>query len=287
MSLGRRLADRAGSDLSATELAAIDLVLESAIAAARARWPGVDTAIADFVETIAVRVEGEPSLAIAVGRLALADLYLVAGCLHGDRSAEAALEQLVRGEAARAVAPGGDSAAVEDLVQELLVKLLVNGKLAAFGGHGALQAWLRVAAMRTAISLGRRRREVAVDDDALLAIADDRDDQALAFMKASYRGEFKRAFAAALGELAPRARTLLRLQIIDQLTLEEIAAFYRVSRATTARWLADARAQLVEQTRARVVEALGIDAAELAELMRMVASTLYSTLPRLLAGSST
>ena len=45
-----------------------------------------------------------------------------------------------------------------------------------------------------------------------------------------------------------RARTLLRLQIIDHLTLEEIGAFYQISRATVARHLADARALLVTGT---------------------------------------
>jgi RNA polymerase sigma-70 factor (ECF subfamily) len=141
--------------------------------------------------------------------------------------------------------------------------------------------------VRTAISLARRKQDQLVDDASLAAFADDADDQALAFLKSSYRAEFKRAFEATLAELPRRSRTLLRLQILDQLTLEDIGAFYRVSRATAARWLAEARATLVAGTRDRLLASLSISGEELAELMRLVASSLYSTLPRLLRETAT
>jgi RNA polymerase sigma-70 factor (ECF subfamily) len=261
--------------------------LDAAIAEAGARWPGVAGHDERFVDAVAARIEAEPDLEEAIARLALADVYLVSACLAGDRAALAAFERLVRAETERAVARLPHGPAAEDVVQELLVKLVVpvgdgEAKLAAFGGHGALHAWLRVAATRTAISMSRRKTELHEDDDALAAIADDSDDPALAFLKSSYRAEFKRAFAEAFAALPRRARTLLRLQVLDHLTIEEIGAFYQASRATGARWLADARAQLVAGTQARLVAALAIDTQEIAELMRLVASSLYSTLPRLL-----
>jgi len=287
VSAARRLADLAGVDPPAAELAALDRQLAAGIAEARARWAELGDAGDDFVAAVAARVEGERDLAGAVARLALPDIYLVVLCLRGDQRAQAAFERLVRDETTRAAARVGGSA--EDVVQEMLVKLLVGSppKLAAFGGHGALHAWIRVAAVRTAISLSRRKHEQPVDDDALAAIADEADDQALAFMKTSYRAEFKRAFAAAFAALPRRARTLLRLQVIDQLTIEEIGAFYQVSRATAARHLADARVELVAGTQGRLATALGLSADELGEMMRLVASSLYSTLPRLLQQTST
>ena len=263
--------------------------LDEAIAEAVARWPELAGAGLEgaFAEAVAARLEGEPDGDAGAARLALPDLYLVTCVLAGHRGALAVLERLVREAAARAT---GKLRALqpEDVVQELLVKLLVPpARLAAFGGHGALHAWLKVAAVRTALSLMRRKQADSIDDDALAAIADTGDDQALAFMKQAYRAEFKRAFAATVGELPKRARTLLRLQIIDQLTLEEIAAFVAVSRATVARQLADARALLVAGTRDRVSATLAITPAELSDLMRLVASSLYQTLPPLLAISST
>lgn len=270
--------------------------IDAGIAAAAARWPGVvSPALAGpYAEAVAARVEGEPDVAAAVARLCLPDIYLVTAVLAGSRAAVTAFEKLVREETTRAVARLGKNApAPEDVVQELLFKLLVRqndqevAKLAAYGGHGALHAWIRVAAVRAAISLTRRKHENLVDDDALAAVADDTDDQALAFLKSSYRAEFKRAFEATLAEMPRRARTLLRLQIIDHLTLEEIGAFYQVSRATAARWLADARATLVAGTQQRLVASLAISSTELSELMKLVASSLYSTLPRLLRHTQT
>jgi RNA polymerase sigma-70 factor (ECF subfamily) len=55
-----------------------------------------------------------------------------------------------------------------------------------------------------------------------------------------------------------------------------------VSRSTVARWLADARTDLVTRTRAELTTALGLPNEELTQLMRLVASNLYGTLPKLL-----
>jgi RNA polymerase sigma-70 factor (ECF subfamily) len=268
-------------------------LVNTAIAEAQVRYPGVVVEHAAYAAAIAARVEGEDDIADAAARLALPDIYLVTAALAGQRTAVTTFEKLVRDETTRAVTRLGKNApAAEDVVQELLFKLLVPqndqaAKLAAFGGHGALHAWLRVAAVRAAISLTRRKQENLVDDEALAAVADDTDDQALAFLKTSYREQFKRAFEATLAEMPRRARTLLRLQIIDHLTLEEIGAFYQVSRATAARWLADARQTLVSGTQQRLVASLSISSMELSELMKLVASTLYSTLPRLLRHTQT
>ncbi len=269
-------------------------LIEAAIAQAGTRYPGVVSAVLDgpFAEAVAARVEGEADVADAASKLALPDVYLVTAVLAGHRNAVHAFEKLVREETTRAVQRLGKNApAAEDVIQELLFKLLVRqgdqttAKLAAFGGHGALHAWIRVAAVRAAISLTRKKHESLVDDEALAAVADDTDDQALAFLKSSYREQFKKAFEATLAEMPRRARTLLRLQIIDHLTLEEIGAFYQVSRATAARWLADARVSLVKGTQQRLVASLSISSTELSELMKLVACTLYSTLPRLLRGT--
>ncbi|HUJ58712.1 MAG TPA: sigma-70 family RNA polymerase sigma factor [Kofleriaceae bacterium] len=289
LAAARRLIERTGGS---GDPAAIAARLVAAVDQARARYPELGAHDERFADALAARLEGERELDEALARLALPDVYLVVACLHGDRAALAAFERLVRGETERAIARLSFAPPAEDVVQEMLVKLVIahgdaEPKLAAFGGHGALHAWLRVAATRTAISMTRRKAEVAADDEALAAIADDSDDQALAFLKSAYREEFKRAFAAALAELPRRARTLLRLQIIDQLTLEEIAGFYQVSRATAARHLADARAQLVTGTQQRLTQTLAIEPRELSELMRLVASTLYSTLPRLLGKTET
>ncbi|CAN5774764.1 hypothetical protein BH11MYX2_BH11MYX2_24270 [soil metagenome] len=290
MILAARLADRAGQVLSTNALAALSAQLEAASTEARAKYPALSIDEDIWLDTLAERVEGA-DLAEAIGPLALTDLYLVGACLAGRPAALAALERTVRIEAARATARLGSATTttVEDLAREVLSKLVAGDarKLAGFSGHGSLDAWLRVAAIRTAISLGRKRAEHAIDSEELEALADDSDDQALAFLKSSHREQFKLAFSAALAALPKRSRTLLRLQINDQLTVEEIGAFYSVSRAIAARWLSDARTQLVSGTRTLLTAALGLGADELAQLMRLVASNLYATLPRLLRHTQT
>jgi RNA polymerase sigma-70 factor (ECF subfamily) len=278
------LADKLAQRLGNAQLEQLDRVLTDAVADAAARWPGIAPNDERFIDAIASRVEGEDDVVAAVSRLALADLYLVAACLAGDRTALVAFERFVRDETTRAVSRLPHAPLVEDVIQEMLVKLLVGAspKLAAFAGHGALHAWLRVAAVRTAISMTRRKQEISASDEALAAVADDADDQALAFLKSTYRSEFKRAFVEALAEIPRRSRTLLRLQIVDQLTLEEIGAFYKVSRATAARWLADARVELVAGTKSRLRESLKVSTGELDQLMTLVATNLYATLPSLL-----
>ncbi|PCC68540.1 RNA polymerase sigma-70 factor, ECF subfamily [Nannocystis exedens] len=282
--LALQLAARTGHTLAPADVTELAAQLEAAAAATRAKWPELTIRDELWLEALAPRLDSEADLVAAFAQLAVADVYLVGACLAGDKPALAILERLTRTAATHVVARLGGRLSVEDVVQELLMKLVVgeSRKLAGFGGQGALAAWLRISAVRTAISLGRKRQELALEDETLEAIADEGDDQALAFLKASYRDEFKRAFAAALAELSKRSRTLLRLQINDQLTLPEIGAFYRVSRATAARWLAEARADLLKRTRTRLMTSLGLPAEELGQLMRLVASNLYGTLPGLL-----
>lgn len=282
--LALQLAGRTGHALAPGQVLELTAQLEAATAATRAKWPELTVRPELWLDVLAPRLDGEPDLLAALAGLAVADVYLADACLAGDRPALAILERLTRAVVTRVVARLGGRLCVEDIMQDLLMKLVVGDarKLAGFAGQGALEAWLRISAVRAAISLGRKRQESAIEAEALESISDEADDQALVFLKSSYRDEFKRAFAAALAELSKRSRTLLRLQINDQLTLEEIGAFYRVSRATTARWLAEARADLVKRTRTRLMTSLGLPAEELVQMMRLVASNLYATLPKLL-----
>jgi hypothetical protein len=65
--------------------------------------------------------------------------------------------------ATHVVARLGGHLSVEDVVQELLMTLVggESRKLAGFG-EGALAAWLRISAVRTAISLGPKKLHIAL-----------------------------------------------------------------------------------------------------------------------------
>ena len=129
--IARRLAQRLDQDLRGPALEILGARLDAGIAEACSRWPELaplgDPLAEPFIEAIASRIEGEPDLAEAVSRLALPDVYLVTAVIAGHRVAVAVFEKLVRDETTRAVARlGRNAAAAEDVVQELLFKLLVS-----------------------------------------------------------------------------------------------------------------------------------------------------------------
>src|SRR5260221_14593903 len=90
----RRLAELTGVVLPPEAEAEVDRALSAGVAEAHQRWSGLPELGDDFLATIQGRIEGEPDLALAVGRLALPDLYLMTACLRGDRTALAAFERL-------------------------------------------------------------------------------------------------------------------------------------------------------------------------------------------------
>ena len=118
-----------------------------------------------------------------------------------------------------------------------------------------------------------QQRSVALEDHLLELPAFDAD-PVLEELKAKYRAQLADAFRTALDELSKRDRMLLRYQLIDGLTIDDISGLHRVHRATAARWLSAIRDGLVERTRALLGEALGVDTVEAASIVRMVQSQL-------------
>jgi RNA polymerase sigma-70 factor (ECF subfamily) len=70
---------------------------------------------------------------------------------------------------------------------------------------------------------------------------------------------------------------------MDGLNIDEIAALYQVHRATAARWLASARAQLLEKTRRRMSEQLQLKATETHAVFGLIQSQVDVSLSRLLS----
>jgi len=75
---------------------------------------------------------------------------------------------------------------------------------------------------------------------------------------------------------------LLHQHALDGLSIDKLAAFYRVHRATTARWLDAARQAVLDGTRRELVSRLQLSVNELDSIMRMIGSRLDVSLPELL-----
>jgi len=129
---------------------------------------------------------------------------------------------------------------------------------------------------------GRKPEAVADHDDGLIELP-----AALAGepepMRLRYGAAFKAAFQSAIAALEPRQRLLLKLQFVDDLTVDQIGALYGVHRATAARWVARAREALFDETRRRLATELGLSARQLSSILDVVRSHVDVSLLRVLA----
>jgi RNA polymerase sigma-70 factor, ECF subfamily len=278
--------------------AALDAALAAAVELGLARWPALALPPEAFVTDLA-RALGptEPDAAAAVARLHAADLFLASACARDVPSAVARFEEthLAHLEATLAGAVTVSPAEVDEVRQRLRVKLFVGDAAAgrppligSYSGRGPLSAWLRVAAVRLALTLARDAligvragRRAAVEG----ALGDVPGDPELAFIKVRYRRDFEEAFASALRESSDRERVLLRLHVVAGLTLEKIGAMYQVDRSTVSRWLAEARRALLDRTEVALRDRIGVAPAEFESMARLLTSQLEIDLPELLRTS--
>jgi RNA polymerase sigma-70 factor (ECF subfamily) len=124
-----------------------------------------------------------------------------------------------------------------------------------------------------------------MSDDAVLEARSFADDPELAYMKAAYRATFKEVFQEALDSLLPRERLLLKQQLVDGLSIDELGALNQVHRATAARWVAGAREKLLGRTRRTFMMRARISSDECESIMRLVRSQLDVSLQRRLRAS--
>jgi RNA polymerase sigma-70 factor, ECF subfamily len=258
---------------------------------ARAAWPGLRLEATAFVRDVAQLLGGSTPVVEALGALRAADLYLARACARGDATAVELFESTFADEIERSVEKmAGDAIRSDDFKQEFRHKLFigkdgVKPKIAEYSGRGSLRRWVRITAKRTYIDLmrvGQRMLEVPIGDEPLVDEGAAQLDPELAYVKRRYQHEFKEAFGGALGQLSARQRNLLRHHFVHRLRLDEIAGIYRVHRATVARWIADARKQLLVQTREALEAQLSVNSQEFESIVRLVQGELDLTVSRLL-----
>lgn len=260
------------------------LALAEALAQARRRWPSLQVSEERFSQHALGHLRDGDDRAAAVRALHAADLLLACGCLEGDAAALAALEERLTEVPAFLATLQPSPAEIDDVRQRLRERLLVGDRprIADYSGRGALASWLRVAAIRIFSNLRRAEapRQRAEHEAAALELG--RVDPELGYMKQRYVGDFQRALAEAFTALPARERTVLRLKLLDGLNIEKIGALHGVHRATVARWIEEACAQVLAETRRLLRERLRVDATELQSLYDLVASQLEISLAGLL-----
>lgn len=268
----------------------LEAALGEALARGRARWPGLAVPAASFVRHLAERVPAGVPAAEAVGQLLAEDLYLCCACLCGVAGAAAAFdEQLLLVPAY--VGHMDPSPAFADEVRQVLRERLLTAapggraRLFDYTGRGALQRWLRVAALRTGLTLLRQRGRQQHRDEAFGAqvLAEEQVlTPELRHLKQRYAESFAACVREAIAGLQSEQRALLRLYWVGGQSSEKIGAIYRVNRSTVVRWLAAAREAVLVDTQRRLCARVGVRPEEFRSLARDLHSQLDLSLATLL-----
>ncbi len=249
---------------------------------AQAEWPADWVPQDQFAAYVAERPQVAPDH--------LADLYLACACARGLPAALAAFEQRHAPEVVRALQRLRLSAdqvtEVTQLVRQdlLLAPPGAAAAIATYSGRGPLGAWVRVSATRRGLrALRRSGGTEGGDESEILAARSPSDDPELAYIKSLYGDAFRAAFLAAVESLEDRDKNVLRQHFIDGLTIDDLAALYRVHRATAARWVTLARTRLLDATRREFARQADVGTLECESVLRLLHSRLDVTWQRLLA----
>lgn len=282
----------AASGLRAVSRPAALAAWEGLLAGARDSWPTVkldDDKLAAFIGPRLAGADLETALAAA----SAGDLALAAACAAQESTAHAAFDQILTEVDAAGAATNATKDLVEEVKQLLRVQLLVpkEGKppgIESYRGKGPLRGWVRITATRELIRHKKKQsRNVSIDHNngrSLDRLLTSGIDPALAAMKAEYRAEFAVALREAIEDLSAEDRTLLRQQIVDDMSIDAVGAVYGVHRATAARWLTRARAALVAATHRRLAARLELPVEQIESVIRLVSSQLDASVIRYLRG---
>lgn len=223
-----------------------------------------------------------------------ADLRLAHSCATGDEVAVARFNtrftDTLTGVARRFASTPSH---FDDLLQLLLEHLLVPRankppRVADYQGIGSLEGWIRVASVRRLVDerrrAGRRERDEPHAGEILERLGSEVSWE-VSFLKSRYRDAFRKAFAVAVGRLTSEQRNFLKYQILEGLTLDQIAQLHGLHRSSVDRRLQAARRFLLSETRLVLAEALQIDRRELESVMGLIESRLDASVSRLLGSS--
>ena len=175
---------------------------------------------------------------------------------------------------------GEDAAEVEQqFVDALLVGSALSApKIGSYAGKAPLDRWVGVAAQRAALMWLRSNRAEARAREGAAAEPAARGELGpeSAYIKERYRTAFEDALKDALARVPDRERVLLRLHLVNGVTVDKIGKMFDVSQATASRWLAAARETVLDDVKATLGKQLGTTPEELASLAGLVASRLDS-----------
>lgn len=233
--------------------AAVTETLESFLKDAAARFATVKLDRAGYATFMGGKLRQAGLPVNELSRLHGADLYLAFGCSALDKTAIGVFDAQFIAKVKQYVRRA--DADIDEIAQKLREKLLVpkeKGKaprISDYMGTGPLEGWVRIAAVRSAISLRRAAVPWRFADAASLdtmPVQHKGPEQDVA--EAQQAAIVMKAFAMAAQKLTGKQKQLLRFYHLDDTTLDKLAVIYDVHLSTVARWIEQARVQLRDAT---------------------------------------
>ena len=184
------------------------------------------------------------------------------------------------------------SSALPDEVRQILRERLLVGtggeppRIATYSGEGPLAAWVRVAAVRTALNLLEKMDERLGHDSRAIERAEAATTPEQEVAGAHQHAMFREVLEQAVSALPAEQRTALRLHFVDGLTGDEIGERLGISRATVVRWLSTAKSFLLRETKRLVEGRLRLSPAEAESFIASARSRLDLSLSVLLASEN-
>lgn len=256
--------------------------VERCLAEGRAAWPDVqldDATLAPMLAELLANDELAPER--------FADVFVATAARAGDATASGSIFQRVRALAPVATRGVIAPAELDELIQQVCVKLLVAGNLpgriVSYAGRGPLDAWLRAVVVRAALSMRRGRAEPAtssIDELPWLELPLFADDPSLGGWR-RHAPELRAALATAIAELPTRSRVALHQHFLDGLSADAIGRIYGVHRITAYRWIAQAKRAVLDRVRAELQDRIAGSPSEIDSLLRGVRSSFSITVERL------
>jgi RNA polymerase sigma-70 factor, ECF subfamily len=280
-------------ELTPRTRATLGEVLDPIARALDEAWPDGPPHLESFWPELARCVPAdvdEPHLAETISRMHAVELHLALACRLGHARALVRFEREHMSSLDAAIGRVDSTTAfIDETKQRIRTRLLVAQgneppKIAHYTGQGPLHTWMRVVAVREALSSVRaERRRAFASDEELLAIEASATGPELGALKQQYRDPFSDAFETALEQLEPAQRNLLRLHYLHGLSIDELAVLLRIHRSSAARRIVKTRELLLAGTRRSLQARLAIGRKDFEQLMGLVASRLDLSIERFLA----
>jgi RNA polymerase sigma-70 factor (ECF subfamily) len=201
------------------------------------------------------------------------DLYLAFACAEGVPAAITALERERIAQipllVARLESSAETAAEVQQLVREHLLVAPRGRKLriANYSGRGTLLGWIRAIAINFLRRL--RRRAARLPPVAYSELVADIDPE-IALIRAQHKRDFEQGLHSAIACLSPFERALIKMHLIDGLTIDELGTIHGVHRSTAARWLVKLKQRLLGDVLRIVGTRLRLDEHEVEERLALV-----------------